>query len=107
MQLLQQGEKILVAEGIPHTFRNSATSITRVYNTRAPAMRFDDYFEGLSNAVEKLSNGSKSKLELHLNVATHLSMLMKKYKEEIVSVNPPNFVVSMLDTIGKIRGLKV
>ena len=70
-------------------------------------MRFDDYFEGLSNAVEKLSNGSKSKLEMDLNVATHLSMLMKKYKEEIVSVNPPNFVVSMLDTIGKIRGLKV
>src|SRR3954470_17195851 len=32
-QLLQQGEELTVAKGTPHTFRNPATSITRVYNT--------------------------------------------------------------------------
>jgi hypothetical protein len=32
---------------------------------------------------------------------------MKKYKEEIVSVNPPNFIVSVLNRIGKLKGLKV
>ena len=33
--------------------------------------------------------------------------LMKKYKAELVSVNPPDFVVTVLDTIGKRRGFKV
>jgi hypothetical protein len=57
--------------------------------------------------VSRLSQGSKEKLKINLNSATHLSMLMKKYKEEIVSVNPPNFIVSVLNRIGKIQGLKV
>ena len=106
-QLLQQGQEITVTEGTPHTFRNPANSITRVYNTHSPAMRFDEYFERLNNIVAMLSHGRKEKLKTNFNVATHLSMLMKKYKEEIVSVNPPNFLVSLLNAIGKMRGLKV
>jgi len=106
-QLLQQGEEITVTEGTPHTFRNPANSITRVYNTHSPAMRFDEYFERLNNIVAMLSHDGKEKLKTNFNVATHLSMLMKKYKEEIVSVNPPNFLVSLLYAIGKMRGLKV
>jgi mannose-6-phosphate isomerase-like protein (cupin superfamily) len=105
-QLLQQGEEVTVPEGTPHTFRNPLNSVSRVYNTHSPAMRFDEFFEGLSNLANKLSGG-KEKLKVNFNVATHLSMLMKKYKEEIVSVNPPNPVVSLLNIIGKMRGLKV
>jgi len=70
-------------------------------------MCYDEYFEGLSKIVSKLSQGSKEKLKVDLNAATHLSMLMKKYKAEIISVNPPNFIVSVLNKIGKMRGLKV
>ena len=106
-QLLQPGGEITVPEGTPHTFRNPSDSVTRVYNTHAPAMHFKDYFEGLSNVVNKLSDGGKEQLKINLNVATHLSMLMKKYKEEIVSVNPPGFIVSLLNAVGKMRGLKV
>lgn len=106
-QLLQQGEEITVPAGTPHTFRNPVNSITRVYNTHSPAMRFDEYFEGLSSVVNKLSRGSQKSLKINFNVATHLSMLMKKYKKEIVSVNPPDFVVSLLNSVGQIRGLKV
>lgn len=43
-RLLQQGEEITVAEGTSHTFRNPINSVTRVYNTYSPAMRFDEYF---------------------------------------------------------------
>ena len=106
-KLLQQGEELTVPEGAPHTFRNPTGNLTRVYNTHAPAMCYDEYFEGLSKIVSKLSQGSKEKLKVDLNAATHLSMLMKKYKAEIISVNPPNFIVSVLNKIGKMRGLKV
>lgn len=106
-KLLQQGEELTVSEGIPHTFRNPMGNLTRVYNIHSPALQFDKYFEGLNRLVSKLSQGSKEKLKMNFNTATHLSMLMKKYKEEIISVNPPNFIVSVLNRIGKIRGLKV
>ncbi len=104
---LKQGEEFTVNKGVPHTFRNPLDAITRVYNTHAPAMQFDDYFEGLSNIVTKLSSGRKEKLKMNLNAATHLCMLMKKYKAEMVSVNPPGFIVSLLNGIGKLRGIKV
>jgi mannose-6-phosphate isomerase-like protein (cupin superfamily) len=106
-KLLQQGEELTVSEGTPHTFRNPTDNLIRVYNIHSPAMRFDEYFEGLNGIVLKLSRGSKEKLKMNLNTATHLSMLMKKYKEEIISINPPNFIVSVLNRIGKMRGLKV
>jgi mannose-6-phosphate isomerase-like protein (cupin superfamily) len=106
-QILRSGEEATVTAGTPHTFRNPINAVTRVYNTHSPAMKFDEYFEALSSIVNKLSGGNQEKLKMSLNVATHLSMLMKKYPEEIVSVNPPDFVMSLLNIIGKIRGLKV
>jgi mannose-6-phosphate isomerase-like protein (cupin superfamily) len=106
-KLLQKDEEITVTEGVPHTFRNPTSSVTKVYNIHSPAMCFDAYFEGLNNIVAKLSHGGKEKIKMNITTAIHLSMLMKKYKEEIVSVNPPNFVVSLLNSIGKIRGIKI
>lgn len=106
-KILLRGEELTVLEGIPHTFRNPTNSLTRVFNIHSPAMRFDEYFEGLNNIVAKLSQGGNKKLKMNLTTATHLSMLMKKYRAEIVSVNPPDFIVSLLNIVGKIRGIKV
>ena len=106
-RLLQKGEELTVPEGVPHTFRNSSASITRVYNIHSPALRFHEYFEGLNNIVAKLSNGGQDKLRMNINTVTHLSMLMKKYREEIISVNPPDFIISLLNKIGKLRGIKI
>lgn len=106
-KLLKKGEELTVPEGIAHTFRNPTGSLIKVYNIHSPAMRFEGYFEGLNNIVAKLSGGGKKKLKMNLDTATHLSMLMKKYNDEIISVNPPNFVVSLLNKVGKLRGLKV
>lgn len=106
-KLLRKGEELTVPEGIPHTFRNPLNSVTRVYNIHSPAMRFGEYFEGLNKIVDKLSHGGKGKLKMNLNTATHLSMLMKKYSEEIISVKPPDFVVSLLNRVGKVKGIKI
>lgn len=106
-RLLQAGESATVEKGAPHTFRNLSGGITRVYNTHSPALRFDEYFEGLHHTVDKLSGGGKGPLKMNLNVATHLCMLMKKYGAEIVSVSPPRIIVSLLNVLGKMRGIKV
>lgn len=104
---LHQGEELIVNKGMPHTFRNPTDRVSRIYNTHEPAMQFDCYFEALSTIVTKLSSGTKEKLKMDSTAVTYLCMLMKKYKAEIVSVNPPNFIVSLLNFIGKMRGFKV
>lgn len=105
--LMQQGDSMTVPVGTPHTFRNPTDDLVRVYNTHSPAMQFGDYFEGLNAIVKKLTNGRTDKLKMSLNVVIHLAMLMKKYRKEIVSVNPPNSIISLLNRIGKWRGIRI
>ncbi|MFD2515927.1 cupin domain-containing protein [Pontibacter locisalis] len=105
--VLKSGESFTVPEGVPHTFRNPTNEIVRVYNTHTPALMFDQYFEGLATVVNKLAAGKQERLKMNFNAANHLAMLMKKYKAEIVSVNPPAFIINLLNIIGKIRGLHV
>lgn len=105
--LLQAGQRMSVPAGTPHTFRNPTNGLVKVYNTHAPAMQFGDYFEGLQAIVEKLARGNPKKLTLNLTTVTHLSMLMKKYSREMVSVNPPSVIVTLLNLLGKWRGFNV
>jgi mannose-6-phosphate isomerase-like protein (cupin superfamily) len=104
---LGKGQELTVGKGVPHTFRNPTDTLTRVYNSHAPAMQFEAYFKDLRDIVAKLSSGKKEKLKMNLNAVIHLSMLMKKYPAEIRSVNPPDFVVSMMNGMGKLRGIKL
>lgn len=104
---LAAGEELTIPEGTPHTFRNTSDKVVRVYNTHAPAMHFAEYFDGLNRIVQKLSGGGTKKMTMNLTAATYLSVLMKKYDREVVSVNPPRLVVAFLNGLGKLRGLKV
>ncbi|NEM97498.1 cupin domain-containing protein [Pontibacter burrus] len=104
---LHQGEELTVPAGVPHTFRNPSEYVTRVYNIHAPAMEFEGYFEDLGCMVTKLAGESQERLHMNFKTATYLAMLMKKYSKEIVSVNPPDFIVSLLNFIGKARHFKI
>lgn len=46
-------------------------------------------------------------MKMNLKAFIYLNMFTKKYKEETVTVNPPNFIVSVLNAIEKMRGIKV
>lgn len=105
--LLHQGEELTVPAGIPHTFRNPTDNITKVYNVHTPAMHFDGYFEDLYKVITKLAGSGKQKLTMNLTSVVYLAMLMKKYPEEIISVNPPNFIVSILNFFGRIKRLEI
>lgn len=106
--LLKAGDEFLVEEGVAHTFRNPSEKISKIHNTYTPALRFEEYFEGLHAVVDKLAGqDKKAPLKVDMNVVTHLCMLMKKHKDEIRSVDPPPFMVSFLTLVGKLRRLKV
>lgn len=106
-RLLQRGESLTVIEGVPHTFRNPSDKSARVYHIHAPALQFEQYFEGLAAVVDKLSAGKKERLKMTFSAVNRLAMLMKKHKAEIVPVNPPAFIINLLHFIGKVRRLKV
>lgn len=105
-QTLTIGQSLTVPPGTAHTFRNKSDGITRIYNTHHPAMQFDKFFAGLCKVVNKHAK-SDEKMKMDFGVIMDLSMLMKKYKNEMVSVKPPNFIVSILNIVGKIAGKRI
>ena len=103
-QVLAPGQRIVVDAGVPHTFRNSSAGVTRVRNSHQPALRYGEYFEGLYRITR---SGVISGKRMTLKAILHLAVLMTSYKEEIVSVNPPNAVMRVLGRIGRLLGYQV
>ena len=101
---LSLGEKVAVEKGIPHTFRKTGNDTTRVYNTHQPAMRFDQFFEGMYKLTN--SDGGKSN-KMTLKAILYLSILYTSYKDEIQSVRPPNAIMQVFGFIGRSLGYKL
>jgi mannose-6-phosphate isomerase-like protein (cupin superfamily) len=101
---LSPGERLAVAPGAPHTFRNAGGGVVRVYNTHQPAMRFDQYFEGLSRIA---NSGIISGKRMTFRAIVHLAMLMTSHQEEIVSIKPPHLVMRILAAIGRSLGYRI
>lgn len=101
---LSVGEKVAVEKGVPHTFRNASNETTRVYNVHQPAMKFDEYFEGLY----KLANSGVIKSDqMTFKAILYLSVLMTSYKDEIKSVRPPYAIMQVFGLVGRLLGYKV
>jgi quercetin dioxygenase-like cupin family protein len=103
-QTLSAGESLGVEPGAPHTFRNSSADVVRVYNTHEPAMRFDQYFEGLSRLTNR---GIISARRITPKALVHLAMLMTSYEEEIISVKPPQLLMRIFGRIGRSLGYRI
>ena len=101
---LSTGEQVVVEAGVPHTFRNSSATVTRVQNGHQPAMRYDQYFDGLYRITR---SGVLSGQRMTFKAILHLAVLMTSYKEEIVSVRPPNSVMRVLGSVGRIFDYQV
>lgn len=103
-QTLSAGDKVTVEKGVPHTFRNASDQTTQVYNTHQPAMKFDQYFEGLY----KLANSGVIKSDqMTFKAILYLSVLMTSFKDEIRSVKPPSAVMQVFGLIGRLLGFRV
>ena len=101
---LSAGERLAVEPGVPHTFRNSSADVVRIYNTHEPAMRFDQYFEGLGRLT---SRGIISGQRITPKAILHLAMLMTSHEKEIISVRPPHLLMRMFGRIGRWLGYRI
>lgn len=95
------GQKITIEKGEPHTFRNPTDKYVRVYNTHQPAMQFEGFFKGLHKfAKSGLVKDGKMSFKSLVGVST----LWTNYPNEIVSIQPPSFVMKALGALGRMTG---
>lgn len=95
------GEKIIIEEGVPHTFKNDTDQFVRVYNTHQPAMEFENFFKGLEKFAKSglVKNG-----KMHFRSIVGVSTLWTNYSKEIISVKPPSFIMTTLGAFGRLTG---
>lgn len=98
---LEAGDRQAVEPGVPHTFRNASDSITRVYNTHQPAMKFDQYFLALDRVA---NSGVIQPGRITLPAILSLAVLMTSYEDEIRAVQPPHFLMRTFAVVGRAIG---
>jgi len=101
---LSVGDKASVSPGIPHTFRNTADSSTRVYNTHSPAMRFGEYFGTIDRVVR---SGVVPANRMTFKTMLYLSLIMTAFENEIISVKPPETALRLLAAVARSFGLRL
>ena len=103
----KKGDKLSVPKGVVHAFRNPTSRSVQVFNTHQPALRMENYFEDVCKILDKLTDNRRTELKMNLNGKVYLSVLMNKYRDEIIAVNPPDILVKFLGRIGKLIGIRV
>ncbi|MEO8421258.1 MAG: cupin domain-containing protein [Hyphomicrobium sp.] len=103
-QRLSAGQSVTVAAGTPHTLRNTSGSEVRLVNTHSPALDFEHFFRRLHALVNDRGVRLPPKDFASLVL---ISMLFVAHKREIVSADPPAFVMRLLAFTGKLMGYKL
>ena len=98
---LSRGESASVPPGVPHTFRNPDTSVSRVRNVHSPAMRFGEYFGTIHRIV---ASGSVAHDRMTPKAMLYLAAVMMRFKREIISVRPPHAVIALSAGLATILG---
>ena len=99
---LKEGQEIFVPKKTPHSYRSRHHEDCLFEYTLTPIRHFSE----MMRSFEKLQNEGKLK-GTDLKSIIYLSMNFKRYRNEVVSVSPPNFVISAMAGIGKLVGLKL
>lgn len=99
------GESLAVPKGTPHTLKNSQGEEVRLINRHTPAMNFQGMMATLHRLV--LSGKVKSLPPRDLSSVIYLSLLFMRYKEDVVSVKPPSFVMAAMAFLGRRLGYRL
>ena len=105
-QLAKKGDQLMVPKGVTHAFRNPTEETVTVYNTHQPALRMENYFEDVCKVLDKLTNGRTKEFKMNLKTMLYMSVLMNKYRNEIIAISPPDSVIRILGVISKLIGVR-
>lgn len=99
---LKAGDTVFIPKKTPHTYRSRHTEDCVFEYTLTPFRHFSEMMQ----SFEKLQNEGKL-TGTDLKSIIYLSMSFRKYKDEVVSVSPPPFVISAMAGIGKLMGYEL
>jgi mannose-6-phosphate isomerase-like protein (cupin superfamily) len=100
---VQSGESLAIPRGTPHAFRNSSDTVARVVNAHDPGLRIQEYFESL----ETLARRGKVTGMKGLRNGVYLSLHSMEFRQEFVSVRPPDRLIRSLARLGAALGFRL
>jgi mannose-6-phosphate isomerase-like protein (cupin superfamily) len=101
---LAAGESATVPAGTAHTLRNTSGSEVRLLNVHSPALDFERFFRRLHALVSERGVGLPPK---DFALLVLISMLFVAHKREIVSADPPAFVMRLMASAGRPLGYRL
>ncbi|GAB3897367.1 hypothetical protein GCM10028803_15790 [Larkinella knui] len=101
----RQGDQLTVPKGVTHCFRNPTAKIVRVLNTHQPALHMENYFEDVCKVLDKVTDNRRKDFQMNLRTMLYMSVLMNKYRAEIIAKNPPDMAIKTLGWIAKRLGI--
>jgi mannose-6-phosphate isomerase-like protein (cupin superfamily) len=102
----RKGDKLTVPVGVAHTFRNPTDRVVTVYNTHEPALRMKEYFEEVSQVLDKVTDRKQKPFRMNPKTMLYMGVLMNRFRPEIIAVSPPDPAVRVLGWVGRMFGLK-
>ncbi|MFZ6024490.1 MAG: cupin domain-containing protein [Bacteroidota bacterium] len=102
----EEGDKLSVPAGVAHTFRNPTGKTVKVFNTHQPALEMEAYFDDVCKVLDKVTDNRTNKFNMNFKAKLYLGVLMNKYRNDIIAINPPDFAVRILGIIGKLIGIR-
>lgn len=100
------GDKLAVPPGVTHCFRNPTDKIVTVFNTHQPALRMEQYFEEVCTVLDKLTHNRTRAFRMDLRAKLYMSVLMSRYRQEIIAKSPPDLALRILGGVGTLLGLR-
>lgn len=100
---LSAGEEIHIPKDTPHTFRSRDADDCYFEYVVTPKGNFT----GMLRTFEKLMAADKIRSNSDPRSLVYLAMTFKQHEEELVSVNPPQFVMSTMAGVGKMLGCEI
>ena len=98
---LGPGEEMFIPAQMPHSYRSRDAQDCLFAYRLTPGGRFSEMlksFERLQDAGKITGKG--------LGSVIHLAMTFRQHRTEVVSVQPPNFVIVLVAGLGKLLGFK-
>lgn len=105
-QTAKKGDRLTVPIGVNHTFRNPTNSVVKVYNTHEPALEMQEYFEDICKILDKVTEYRTKAFKMDLRTKLYMGVLMNKFRNDIIAINPPDAAIKVLGFVARILGMK-
>ncbi len=100
--VLKAGDSVTIPKKTAHSYRSRHTEDCLFEYELTPVRRFSE----MMRSFERLQNEGKLK-GTDLRSVIYLSMSFKKYRDQVISVSPPDFVIQVMAGIGRLTGFKI